>query len=88
MRLPKVLLSLRHARLAQRFDEGLCEFGLQEIQRLTHKAQRKARRTCKKLVECIPGFLLTSEFGERGRQNGKSPRPGVWIPGDITGRID
>ncbi len=63
----KFLPSLRHASLAQRFDERLNGLHFQETQRLRHKAQRKARGVRKKLVECIPGFLHAPEFGERGR---------------------
>ncbi len=63
----KFLPSLWHARLAQRFDERLNGLHGHETQRLTHKAQRKARQVRKKLVECTPGFLLAPEFGERGR---------------------
>ncbi len=88
MRPLKVRRSLRHARLAHRIDEGLGEFDRQKTQRLMHQAQRKVWRARNKLVEGIPGFLRMPQSGERGRQNGKSPRPGVWIPGDIIGRID
>jgi len=61
------LPSLWHACLAQRFDESLNGLHFKETQHLTHKAQRIARLARKKLVECIPGFLLAPEFGERGR---------------------